>query len=263
MVIAQISDPHISSQNPQNTVGLQRALEHLTRIPTPPDVILITGDCTDNGLEAEYKQFKEIIAATPTALYVIPGNHDQRERMLEAFGTQGREPLEGFMQYVVDGPVRLIALDTHIPGQHGGELCERRLAWLEARLAEAPQQPTLLFMHHPPFKIGLTVFDQIGLANTEALGTLVAAHPQIQRILAGHLHMTLFQQFAGRETITCAATHGSWLPDYSQPNRLAIGLEPPVCMLHIWQPSIGMLSIPSLIGHAEPLVTLHDGNGWV
>ena len=109
--------------------------------------------------------------------------------MRAVFGAQGVAHHATFLQYVVEAwPVRLIALDTLIPGQPGGQLCAERLGWLEAQLAQEPSRPTVLFQHHPPFATGMPVLDSMGLQGTAALGQLIARHLQVERILAGHVH---------------------------------------------------------------------------
>jgi 3',5'-cyclic AMP phosphodiesterase CpdA len=98
-------------------------------------------------------------------------------------------PRDGaFIQYTVeDWPVRLVALDTLIPGESGGRLCAERLAWLDARLAEAPGRPTVVFMHHPPFVTGMRKMDEMGLDGTDGLAAVIRRHPQVERIVCGHL----------------------------------------------------------------------------
>jgi 3',5'-cyclic AMP phosphodiesterase CpdA len=167
MIIAQISDSHIvpgdDSADPQDAAAIQlrRAVDHIMRLPARPDVVLITGDCVNGGSMPEYQRFRRLIEPLTMPVYIIPGNHDDRVQLQALFGSQGSAPLAGFVQYVVDTwPVRLIALDTNVPGKGEGYLCAERLAWLEQRLAEAPGRPTLLFMHHPPFPTGLAPFDQ-------------------------------------------------------------------------------------------------------
>ena len=270
MIIAQISDPHIGlgadSADPQNeaTAQLRRAVDHLMRLPARPDVVLITGDCVNGGSPAEYQRFRRLIAPLTMPVYIIPGNHDDRVQMAALFGSQGSMPLAGFVQYVVDTwPVRLIALDTNVPGKGEGYLCAERLAWLEQRLAEAPERPTLIFMHHPPFLTGLAPLDMIGLTNADMLGAVIARHPQVERIVAGHVHSTMVRRFYGTIAMSCSATHQQIFPDLQRPERLAVIMEPPACLVHVWRESTGMLTHTNLIGDYGPLVDLHDGTNWV
>lgn len=263
MLIAQLSDPHIDRQRPDKGAAFGRALTNLLRWPRRPDAVLITGDCTDSGHPDEYAQFQALIRPLPMPLYVVPGNHDDRQRMLELFGRSGTQGLPGFLQYVVDDlSVRLIGLDTQVPGQSGGELCRERLDWLDARLAEAPKRPTLLFMHHPPMLSGLAVMDAIGLSGTRGLHEVVARHPQVERMVAGHVHMALTQTFAGTTLMTCPGTDATLLPDLAQPDRLVVQYQPPMTLLHAWSEQTGLLSYTSVTEPA-PWKVLHDGKGWV
>jgi Icc protein len=270
MIVAQISDTHIvpgdDAADAQDAVAvhLNRAVDHLMRLPARPDVVLITGDCVNGGSMAEYQRFRRLIAPLTMPVYIIPGNHDDRVQLAALFGSQGSAPLAGFVQYVVDTwPVRLIALDTNVPGKGEGFLCDERLAWLEQRLAEAPDRPTLIFMHHPPFLTGLAPLDQIGLINADMLGALIARHPQVERIVAGHVHSTMLRRFHSTIAMTCSATYQQNFPDLHRPERLAVIIEPPACLLHVWRESTGMLTHTNLIGDYGPLVELHDGTNWV
>jgi 3',5'-cyclic AMP phosphodiesterase CpdA len=269
MIIAQISDPHIRAgatarSGDQSADHLQRAVQHLANLPAPPDVVLVTGDCADSGSAAEYTRFRELLRPLTMPVYVIPGNHDDRARLLASFGAQGDAPLEGFAQYVVDAaPVRLIGLDTNVPGQGGGYLCDVRLGWLEERLAEAPERPTVIFMHHPPFPTGLAPFDQIGLENAGALGAIVDRHPQIERIVAGHVHSAMQRRYHGTIAMTCPATAYQLLPDLQRPLGLSAIQERPACLLHVWMPASGLITYTSQIGEHGPLIDLHDGAKWL
>lgn len=270
MIIAQISDSHITDKtgmdNNTDTAStrLQQAVAHLLRLPTRPDVVIITGDCANNGSVTEYVRFQELLSPLPMPVYVIPGNHDNREHLLARFGAQGSTPLAGFVQFVVDDwPVRLIALDTLVPQQSEGQLCAARLAWLDTRLTEAPTRPTVIFMHHPPFRTGLTVFDQIGLMNAAAFGAIIARHPQVERILTGHIHTLMVQRFYGTIAMSCAATAYHLLPDFQRQQGLAAVMEPPSCLLHVWRADTGLITNTSLIGEHGPVVEFHDGEKWL
>jgi 3',5'-cyclic-AMP phosphodiesterase len=270
MIIAQISDSHITLEQgavkPEHdtAIRLQHAVAHLMRLPAPPDVVLVTGDCVHHGSLPEYERFRALLRSLTMPVYVVPGNHDDRDQMLALFGTQGSAPLPGFVQYVVDDwPVRLIALDTHVPQRDGGYLCAQRLAWLEERLAEAPGRPTVIYMHHPPFPTGLAAFDQIGLANADAFGAIVARHPQIERIVTGHVHMTMLRRFRGTLAMSCAATAYQMLPDVRQPERLAVVMEPPTCLIHVWRDDTALVTYTSMIGDHGSVRTIHDGEKWL
>lgn len=269
MIIAQISDPHITLAQaadgaPDAAAELERAVAHLLRLPARPDVTLVTGDCANGGTLAEYERFRAILRPLPMPVYVVPGNHDDRRQMLEIFGPQGSDALPGFVQYVADdGPVRLIALDTNVPQRNEGFLCEQQLEWLDARLAEAPDRPTILFMHHPPFLTGMKAMDEIGLTNADAFGAIVARHPQVERIVAGHIHLNMLRRFAGTLAMTCSATTRQMLPDLSQTERLEVVLEPPSCLLHTWRDGIGLMTCTSVIGEHGPAILVYDGEKWV
>ncbi len=263
MIIAQLSDAHITDGQDEPSDRFARIVAHVMRLPARPDVVIVTGDCVENGTHSEYQRFQELLRPLTMPVYVIPGNHDNRDAFLTTFGAQGEHALEGFAQYTVEGwPVRLIALDTHIPGRGAGELCERRRQWLRDRLAEAPTQPTLVFMHHPPFAIGIAVFDAIGLSDPVTFGGIIQEHPQVERIVAGHIHMMMLQRFYGTIAVTCPASAQHMLPDFSQPDKLVAQLEPTSCLLHIWDDNTGLMTLPSMIGDHGPLVTLHDGTRW-
>jgi 3',5'-cyclic AMP phosphodiesterase CpdA len=263
MIIAQISDPHISQVGGDSdrmyaaADSLQRAIAHLIRLPAPPDVVLITGDCVDSGAAAEYERFRDLLCPLTMPVFVIPGNHDDRGHLREMFGPQGAAPLPGFVQYVVDDwPVRLIALDTNVPGQGAGRLCAERLAWLEQRLSEAPGRPTVIFLHHPPFQTGLPFLDELGLAGADELGAIVARYPNVERVVAGHVHAAMQRSFHGTLAMTCPSTAFQLVFDLRQPQRFRVVMEPPACLLHVWRESTGLITYTSLIGEYGPMMDL-------
>ena len=270
MLIAQISDTHITGDDGhmERTYGtaacLSRAVEHLNRLSLPPDLAMVSGDCVDGGTAAEYDRFWELLQPLAMPVYVIPGNHDDRTRMRDIFGPQGTQAMDGFVQYVVDaGPLRLIALDTNIPGAPGGELCARRLDWLEARLSEGRNRPTVIFLHHPPFATGFTVMDEMGLADAEGFGAIVARHPQIERVLAGHIHCALQRRFHGTIAASCPSTATQIHLDLAHPDRLSVVQSAPACLLHSWHEETGLLTHTSYIGDPGPIDTIYNGEKWV
>jgi hypothetical protein len=194
MLIAQVTDTHIKANGRlaydrvDTADKLARCIAHLNRLPQRPDVTLLTGDLVDAGRPGEYAVLRRLIAPLAMPVYVIPGNHDARGAFREAFTDHAYLPSGGeFLHYVIEQhPLRLIGLDSTVPGKAHGELCAERLAWLDARLAEAPRRPTLVFTHHPPFLTGLHNMDLQNCRNGDALGAVIERHPQVVRLLRLH-----------------------------------------------------------------------------
>ena len=176
MLIAQITDTHLKlpgklAYRRVDTAQMLRAcVAELLTLDPQPDLIVHTGDLTDFGLPEEYAHLKAILAPLQAPLLAIPGNHDEREAMREAFAGDGYLPARGFLHYAVErGPLRFVGLDTVVPGQGGGELCAERLDWLDATLGQKPDMPTLVLMHHPPFLTGIAHMDRHGACRTRRL----------------------------------------------------------------------------------------------
>jgi Icc protein len=215
MLIAQISDLHIAEvgarvrQRVDTNASLEDCVRYLNGLTRRPDVVLATGDLTDDGFAEQYGLLRDILDPLTIRLLLIPGNHDEREPFRKAYGHDHLElPDEGPIQYVVDDyDVRLVAVDTMRIGHHDGELDAARLAWLDATLAAAPDRPTLVFMHHPPFETGIWWMDCIGLAGAAEFRSVIARHPQVRRVIAGHIHRPIETSW-GLTTVSVAPSTG-------------------------------------------------------
>lgn len=263
MLVAQITDLHISvpggktDERYRTAEHLARAVAHLNGLARRPDAVLVTGDLVDIGTPAEYARLRELLAPLTIPFHLIPGNHDHREHLRAAFADHAYLPRGGFLQYTIEHlPVRFIALDTHVPGEIGGTLCAERLDWLAARLAEQPERPTVLFMHHPPFRTGIEQMDKWSLADADAFGAVVARHPQIERILCGHLHRPTLVRWRGTVASTCPATAHQIMLDFGPPKQLSMVMEPPCCQLHFWSPQTGLVTHTSYIGDYGPPIPI-------
>jgi 3',5'-cyclic-AMP phosphodiesterase len=170
--------------------------------------VLVTGDLSEHAADAEYEQVLELLAPLEAPIFVLPGNHDDREALRRHFAMPGAgaEPV----QYSADlGPLRLVVVDTTRPGENPGALDEERLGWLDDELAAAPGVPTVLAMHHPPLVTGIPPLDEIGLPaeDRRALGAVVERHPQVRRIVAGHMHRPVAAELAGRTVLAVPSTY--------------------------------------------------------
>ena len=208
-LLAQLSDPHIGAEwfDDQSVPRLAAAVEAIRAVRPQPDAVLVTGDIADHASDEEYEEVQELLARLGP-LHVLPGNHDDRRALRRHFGVPGGdgEPV----RYSVDlGLLRLVALDTTIPGEDPGALGADQLEWLDAELAAAPERLTLLAMHHPPLVVGVPACDDIGLAEPDrlALGNVIKSHRQVRRIVCGHFHATITGELAGCGVLVAPSTY--------------------------------------------------------
>jgi Icc protein len=269
MLVAQITDLHIlaagklfraptraippSVERGWSTIDTAACLAHavaeLNALDPRPDVVVITGDLTDHGAPEEYANLRALLAPLAMPAYLILGNHDSREGLRDAFGADGYLPQDGFLHYTVeDYPLRIVALDTNIPGQHPGELCAERLEWLDRTLAAAPDKPTIVTMHHPPFATGIEFMDHNALRDPEAFAAVVRRHPQVERILCGHLHRTIDKRFAGTIAGTAPSTAHQLVLDINPGTPPQFTFEPPGYQLHLWREGSGLVSHTAVFG---------------
>jgi 3',5'-cyclic-AMP phosphodiesterase len=185
----------------------------------------------------------------PMPVYAIPGNHDDREAMLVLDGVVELGRKGKFRQYTVEfAGLRLIALDSLVPGAAHGELCAERLAWLEDELTKSGDQPVLLMVHHPPAETGIPFMDRIGLRASTQLEALVRRHSErIQRIICGHIHRPIFYRWQNVPiSVTPGVAHQVILGlDGAEP---AFVMEPPGFHLHRWTAASGLVTHQVYIG---------------
>lgn len=243
MIVCQLSDMHLKTDGRlaygvvDTAVLLRRCIAQILKLPQRPDAVVMTGDLVDAGKPAEYELLRELIAPLKMPVYLIPGNHDEREALRAAFADHAYlNQFTPFIQYAIEEhDLRIVAADTVIPGADGGELCAQRLEWLALTLATARERPTLLLMHHPPFATQIAFMDEIGLSNAEALAPIVAKNPQIERILCGHLHRPIQARFAGTLACTAPSTAHQVTANLAPDAPGTFMLEPPAFYLHAWR----------------------------
>ena len=253
MLIAQITDTHIKqpgrlAYRRVDTAGMLKAcVEAIMALDPKPDVIVHTGDLVDFGTDAEYAHLRALLAPLDIEMLAVPGNHDAREAMRRAFPDHAHLPPHGSLRFAVRrGPLRIVGLDTLVPGQGGGDLSADDLVWLQETLSDEPNVPTLVLMHHPPFVTGIAHMDRQGLACRSAFEEIVARHPQIQAILCGHVHRAAHAQVGGRAAMICPSPAHQVALDLTPDGPSAWRLEPPGYMLHRWQDD-------RLVSHVVPL----------
>lgn len=257
LLIAQMTDIHIGFEpeggaEEANLKRFRQAVDHLVRMPQPPDMLVLSGDLTDRGDAESFARMVGPLADLPFPVYPLVGNHDARETLLEAFPNCPNQ--DGFIQYAIEhAGLRILCLDTFEPGRHGGAFCSKRAEWLSGELAAHSHTPTLIFMHHPPVVSGIDWMDpspnESWIAN---FAQAIDGNDQTLAIHCGHLHRSLQTSFRG----VPLGIAGSIAPavmldmrdiDAEDPDgRALIADEPPVIVLHQWDGA-------ALVSHQLPV----------
>jgi 3',5'-cyclic AMP phosphodiesterase CpdA len=195
MRIAQISDTHISVppvRTADREADLAAVIDALTRLDPLPDVVIHTGDAANLGRPEEYERLAALMSRLPMPWLITPGNRDCRRYMRE--GLREATPLPsglGPVDFAVNiGGIRFLGFDSKGPGTNKGWADAGRRAALRALLEEAPDTPTVVFMHHPPFAIenARDPYQFAEWEQAEALSALIAAQAQVRLVLTGHTH---------------------------------------------------------------------------
>jgi len=224
---------------------LSQAVAHVNALDPKPDAVIASGDLTDHGRAEEYDLLREILADLIPPVFVIPGNHDRREVLLKAFASESyMPPLDApFVNYVIDTfPLRLIGLDTTVPEHDYGMMCEERLRWLDDTLSARPDSPTLIFMHHPPFRTGIQWMDAAGLHGSRRMEQVVLRHRQVVRVACGHVHRPIYVAWAGTIVSTSPSTCHQLPLNLTGRGGLEYTMEPRAVQIHLWDDSYGLIS---------------------
>nr|WP_315594969.1 phosphodiesterase [uncultured Cupriavidus sp.] len=244
--IAQVSDMHVRPEGmlyqslvDSNAMFL-RAVVALNSLEPAPDVVLFTGDLTDDESPEAYAMLRELLGGLIHPYVLMPGNHDDRGSLREAFSGQPWWPDAGELNYGFDvGPVRVLAVDTTVPGFHHGELSQPTLAWLGRELGANADRRIVIAMHHPPFDTGIPYLDRYGLREVNAFAQLVSRYRNIDRIIAGHVHRAMHSRLGTIPVSTCPSTTTQIALRLQADAKPASYMEPPAFMLHRWNHTSG------------------------
>ncbi|TAL43517.1 MAG: phosphodiesterase [Salinibacterium sp.] len=251
-VIAHISDTHLLDGGAPlygsvNTIDhVTRALAQLERSSAKPEALVFTGDLADLGEPDAYERLLNIVQPVADRMGAqiiwVMGNHDERpnySRLL--FGVESDAPQDRV--YSING-LRIISLDTSVPGYHHGELTDEQLVWLSDELSEAAPHGTLLALHHPPIPTPLLeAMGMLELRDQPRLADVIRGS-DVRAILAGHLHYSTHSTFAGIPVSVAAAT--CYTLDLSAKDRLLSGVDfgQSVNVVHVYRDQVVHSTIP-------------------
>ena len=193
--LVQITDTHILPPGEllygdmDTATHLREVVGQINRMRPKPDMVLITGDLVENSDEASYQHFIDLIKPLEIPAYVIPGNHDNPQMMLDVFADTPYFPAsDDTFQYEIEIPTfRILALNSYSDGSELPELDDQRLSWLQNQLSRS-DKPVLIAIHHPPMTTGIEFIDMGGSEWFQGFKSVLAGHPQVKLVICGHCH---------------------------------------------------------------------------
>lgn len=233
MKIIQITDTHVVPEQ-QRLHGLdpkerlQACIEDIRSNHKDAALCVLTGDLAHKGEVSAYRVLKTCLQKLPIPFHLLVGNHDDRENLRSIFPEVATDP-NGYIQSVLDYPEgRLVLLDTLEAGQKYGSFCGARTAWLRDRLEEADGRPTYLFMHHPPFAIGIPAMDRIRLCEgSDLLTQTIRSFDNVRHIFFGHVHRPIAGSWHGIPISALRGTNHQVALDMIRESPITRSHEPP------------------------------------
>jgi Icc protein len=235
-VIAHLSDPHLDGSEEARS-RLRRITSYLGDFSRPVDVVLVSGDLADHGLEAEYDEVAHELTMDVPVL-MLPGNHDVSAPLRSGLISFVKSPGEGHPVHQVHevGAARFVLVDSTVPGADHGLLSAESLAWLDGVLREPFDGPVFVAMHHPPLELHHPVMDQWKLEDREPLAEVLTGKP-VTAILTGHVHNAIVTTFAGHPVLGAPGIRSAVpLPFEPRTGSLVDTLAPPGLALHVHVP---------------------------
>jgi len=206
-LVGHISDLHLGREGAGNRA--EAVLAELAALNRPLDVLVVTGDVSDAGQQADY-QWLQTRLGEFTPVVVVPGNHDDRSAFRSALPGPAAGPGPVNTVHDLDGLV-VLGCDSSIPGESPGLLDDETLGWADTTLAEvAPGTPAVLAFHHPPIVIGDQYLDGMRQFGADRLGDLLSRHPRVRALLCGHIHQAVSGRFAGVPVVTAPSVAPGW-----------------------------------------------------
>ncbi len=228
-LIAQLSDVHIGGPHDDNGDRFSAAIGTINEMTRAPDLVLLTGDLTHNGSPAEWQEVCDRLGALNVPWQAIPGNHDR-----------GIQEIAG-NRIVDSGPLRLVLLDTS-----NDVFTEEDERWLDTQLATDTKTPTVTAIHQPPFETGIWWMDCVGLKDPDRLERVVRNHPQVIKVLSGHVHRLIQSNWGSCSLWACPSTSPAVAVDLDPDHAPAESAEPPTFSLHAWTGS-------AMVSHIVPI----------
>ena len=235
--MVQISDPHVVVPEKQPVLGhntaerLRAAVEAVNGLRPRPDLVILTGDLTNDEEEGSYLLVQSMLAQLKAPLYLAVGNHDARRPFRRIMMGEVNPQSDPIHYTFRRNGYRFIVLDSLQEGKITGSVDKTQLSWLEDTLSDSSETFTIVCLHHPPVPTGVRWMDSMMLQQPDRLLRVLDRHPSVRWVLCGHVHHA-FSINRGRITYLTAPSVSFQFrqdplpPPAENPARLLSG-EPP------------------------------------
>ena len=254
--IAHLSDPHLLAGGAlqyghvDTEARLAAALARLGRLDPMPEALVFTGDLADKGEPKAYRLLRELVEPVAESIGAqviwVMGNHDDRAAYARQLFDVDSEENQDRVHDVAG--LRVVSLDSTVPGWHHGELSDAQLAWLADVLATPAPHGTVLALHHPPIPVPMMrLAEIIELKDQQPLAEVLAGS-DVRAIIGGHFHFTSFSTFAGIPVSVASAT--CYTSELAPDQRLlsSVDSHQAFSMVHVYADRV-----------VHSVVPIHDG----
>lgn len=213
--ILQITDIHLLPNQNQTLLGVNtensaRQVFDLAKVNHwPPDLIVLTGDLTQEPLAAPYRRLDRWLRNLNVPCFCLPGNHDDPRVMSNAF----RSSNVYCSSRILGDAWQIICLNTRMPESEGGHLSEESLRMLEIDLDLNPEKFATIFLHHHPLPIGSAWMDTMVLDNKERFFQILESRPQVRAVVCGHIHQVFDAQVGNIRVLGTPSTCFQFKPE--------------------------------------------------
>ena len=182
--LIQISDCHLAADPATDYRGINADATLQSLLPAvralAPDAVVLSGDVSEDASAESYARAVNYFEGLAPRVAWLPGNHDRRETMAQAFEPAGFRagPVEHW------GGWQIVLLDSSVPDRPEGTLDPQRLAPLDDLDSE---RPALVFIHHQPVPVGAPWIDKYALREPERLWEKLDARV-VRAVAFGHVH---------------------------------------------------------------------------
>ncbi|PON14672.1 hypothetical protein C2W62_27825 [Candidatus Entotheonella serta] len=173
---------------------------------TSPDLLDQSRVWTADDYEPSYRLLEQLVSPLSCPVYMLMGNHDHREAFHRVMQTDASLPHAAHYYSFDHQGYHFIALDSLVPGEQGGCIDVAQLDWLRADLAQHAEQPTVVFVHHHLWPIGVRWMDGMRLQNADELEAVLRSHAQLRWLICGHVHQDHHAERDGLTQVTTSAT---------------------------------------------------------